>query len=256
LTNEKIAVVKLQGDEGGDEIIRRFNNQIKKNTGTDKTIVNTYTVSTKEPNYDKVVEGLIADEVTCVLITMDNLHTLDFFKKAKEKEFFGPTFLGTKQWDDESFLSELNSLGLFKIAFSENAQVTEVDSEESASFHDVYHAKYGEDADPSLACATAYDSYMIVIAAIESAYADVSTWNIDEVVKDMTDANQKATRQSYDKMMEEKFPDGVRIREAICNISDYQGASGSISYNGNNDCVKTINVIYMIAGTEAGKFVW
>ena len=103
---------------------------------------------------------------------------------------------------------------------------------------------------------TAYDSYMIAMKAIEDAYADVKLWDIDEVVKEMEAAAAKATRQAYDTMMEAQEPDGIRIRAAINNIENYEGASGRITYKGSNECVKPITIIRTLKGIEMGSYVW
>ncbi len=249
------AIIKQDGDDVAAEILRRFTQRIKKDTDTEDCIKCTYSIANTSHDFSEIIKSLKESKVECVFLPLDpNLAKL-FFIQATEMNYTSPMFLGIDRWNDDELQQYFSTATVFDIAYPA-ARAATTEGEEYEKFHHAFRQKYGENAEPTLACMTAYDSYMIAMKAIEDAYCDVMLWDIEEVVKDMETAAAKATRQAYDEMMETKEPDGIRIRAAINNIADYEGASGKITYKGSNECVKPITITRTLKGIELGSYVW
>ena len=51
------------------------------------------------------------------------------------------------------------------------------------------------------------------------------------------------------------MPNGKHIREALVAIKDFQGASGTINYDGSNEPTKTIIVNHIAGGVDMPAYV-
>ena len=126
----------------------------------------------------------------------------------------------------------------------------------STEFLQAYAAKYGENTVPAGRTAAAFDAYMLAVKAIEDAYTGLETGNLEEAMsKAKTEAEAKAIRDAWNKALEEGMPNGKHIREALVSIKDFQGASGTINYNGSNEPTKTIIVNHIAGGVDMPAYV-
>ena len=126
----------------------------------------------------------------------------------------------------------------------------------STEFLQAYAAKYGEDAVPAGRTAAAFDAYMLAIKAIEDAYTGLEIGNVEDAMsKAKTEAEAKAIRDAWYKALEDGVPNGKHIREALVLIENFQGASGTINYDGSNEPTKTIIVNHISGGVDMPAYV-
>lgn len=117
-------------------------------------------------------------------------------------------FLGTDDWEDDGILFQTAVEGADKIAistlFDEAAGTAETDK-----FMKAFREEYGDDVEPEKATVLAYDAYLLAIEAIREAGT--------------------ATR-------------GELIASQILMQHEFQGASGTISFNETGDPTKSVSI--------------
>jgi branched-chain amino acid transport system substrate-binding protein len=117
-------------------------------------------------------------------------------------------FLGTDDWEIEDLIHQAGTASTNNIAFS-SLFAEAAGTEETEIFMKAFHAKYGKDALLEQTTALAYDAYLIARSAIIEAGT--------------------STR-------------GELIQEKILAHHDFQGASGTISFNEIGDPIKSVAI--------------
>jgi hypothetical protein len=69
-----------------------------------------------------------------------------------------------------------------------------------------------------------------------------------------TDAKGRALVQTYETALQTGIPAGVHIRDAIKEISDFEGATGILSYDGNTEVNKTVTILHFFKGTKMDPY--
>ena len=79
--------------------------------------------------------------------------------------------------------------------------------------------------------------------------------NIDEL-KAITDPDPKtkADIQNYETAMETGVPTGAQIRDALKEINKFEGATGILSYNGNNEVTKNVTILHFFKGEQLAPY--
>jgi branched-chain amino acid transport system substrate-binding protein len=124
-------------------------------------------------------------------------------------------FLGTGDWETEDLINQAGTASANHIAFSSFFDAA-AGTEETKVFMKAFHAKYGKDAVLEQSTVLAYDAYLVARGAIIEAGT--------------------STR-------------GELILDKIMKQHDFQGASGTISFNEIGDPIKTV-AIKTIRGKE------
>ena len=164
-------------------------------------------------------------------------------------------FLGTKSWNDNDFLKFIKKNPKLNVAFcAEQTQAST--SKLSEIFLNAYKAEYGENSQPTGNMAVAFDAYVMTIRAIETAYNNLLDSDVEELAaKAGSDGEAMSIRNAYQKAIEDGIPKGTHIKTALNEISDFQGASGVINYNGNNEPTKSISINHIQAGEDMPAYV-
>ena len=119
----------------------------------------------------------------------------------------------------------------------------------SEEFLKAYQEKYGEDAVPAQQTAVAFDAYLMALQAIEDAYSQTMSYTQEEYAAlGATEAESRALSEEWQATSDTGVPAGKAIRDAIKRIKGFEGASGVITYDGGNEAVKSIEVVYYIDG--------
>ena len=250
-----VATVKVYESDTGTATIKRFNNRIKKLTGNSKSPAGNFVVMTDTSDYSDTIEQLRNSGAKAVFLAFTAERAQAFMQQCIDKNFTHVLFLGPRSWSNSESLIHFIRSNNLNVGFC-GEQPQALSAGLSTEFLQAYAAKYGEDAVPAGRTAAAFDAYMLAVKAIEDAYTGLETGDMEEAMsKAKTEAEAKAIRDAWNKALEEGMPNGKHIREALVAIKDFQGASGTINYNGSNEPTKTIIVNHIAGGVDMPAYV-
>ena len=251
-----VATVKVYESDTGTATIKRFNNRIKKITGNSKSAAGNFVVMNDTADYSETIEQLRNSGAKAVFLVFTAERAQTFMQQCIEKNFTHVLFLGPRSWSNsDSLINFIRNNDKLNVGFC-GEQPQALSAGLSTEFLQAYAAKYGEDAVPAGRTAAAFDAYMLAVKAIEDAYTGLETGNLEEAMsKAKTEAEAKAIRDAWNKALEEGMPNGKHIREALVGIKDFQGASGTINYDGSNEPTKTIIVNHISGGVDMPAYV-
>ena len=245
---KKVATLKIDGDDTATATIKRFTNRIKKLTNTSGSVGGNFSVTNEETDYSNIIEVIRSTGADTVFLAVAPKTARAFMEQAIKNNLTHVLFLGTRDWNDEKLLKFVKSNPTLKVAFPTEESQTKT-STMSEVFMGAYKEKFGEYAEPSEKTAVAFDAYCLAIKAITEAYKTVEATDPDEMKIDSTsEAEIRAIKEALEKAKESGVPQGMHIKNALNSINGYEGASGTISYNGNNEATKTISINYYIGG--------
>ena len=250
--HETVAAVKMYNDDFAMETIKRFTNRMKKLSGNNKCVVGNYNLTMDSNDYSAVIEAIRDSGATAVFLDVPVNTAELFMEQAIAKEVTDVLWLGTREWNDESFLSFVKKHPDLRIAYTSDFSKEAVTTAMSAEFLDAYKAKYGEDAVPAEATAVAFDAYLLALSAITRAQTVAEETTLDDLQEKYAgnDAALRGAIAELDQAQQTGIPTGRHIRMAMEAIKDFAGASGMISYNGKNEATKTITVNAIFNGVE------
>ena len=104
--------------------------------------------------------------------------------------------------------------------------------------------------------AAAFDSYMLALQAIENAYDKLLDYSEDKIMSNASsEAEGLALIEEYKKALETGIPTGSLIRDALRKINDFEGATGLLSYDGDNEVSKTVTIVQYFNGEKQDPYV-
>lgn len=247
--------VKFANDDTATATIKRFTNRIKKLTGSSKSAAGNFEISTDSQDYSETIEKIRSSGAKAVFLALPSGSAKSFMEQCVKNNLTHVLFLGTRSWNDKDLLNYISSEKKLNVAFcGEQSKANE--TEFSKIFMDAYRTEYGEDAEPKGSTAVAFDAYVMALKAIEDAYNNLLTSDVEELAAQArSDAEAKAIKDAYQKAMDEGIPTGTQIKYALNQIEDFQGASGVINYGGNNEPTKSISINHIQAGSEMPVYV-
>ena len=251
----KAATVKLTGDDTVTANINKFKRMMEKLSGDSECIVGSFELPTESSDYSEVIESLKTSGAEAVFLDVSTTVAQTFLQQAEEAGLTDILFVGPKSWNDENFLSFIESSGAFDIGYAADFSSVTTSTEMSEKFITAYKERYGEDAEPDQETAVAFDAYLMAISAIEDAYNDTMSYDEEEYAATAaTEAEGRALREDWQQTQKTGIPTGKAIRDAIKRIEGFEGASGIISYGGTNEAVKSIEVVYYSKGALNDSF--
>jgi hypothetical protein len=69
-----------------------------------------------------------------------------------------------------------------------------------------------------------------------------------------TDAKGRALVQTYETALETGIPAGTQVKDAIKEITDFEGAIGVLSYDGTTEVNKTVTILHFFNGTKMDPY--
>ena len=247
---KKVATVRVAGDDTVTATVQRFNSKVKSITEDSKSVVGNYTLNIEENDFTETLKKIKASGAEAVFLAVSPAKAKDFLKQAKEAKMDNLLYVGTKAWNDKDFLKYLSTEKAFDIGYTSDFVVDANMTKMSETFIKAYKAKYGQNAEPTEAMAVAFDGYIMARAAVEKAYNDILATDFEALAKDsnVTQEQIKKIRTDWLETQQYGFPSGSLIREALANLKNFEGASGTISYEGTNEPNKTIVVNHNLKG--------
>lgn len=245
----KVATVKVIGDDTATATVKRFSNRIKKLSGNSDCIVGEFELAVGSTDYSETIKGIRESGAQAVFLAVSPTVAEEFLKQADKANMTKILYAGTKSWNDKDFLDFVQKDKKFNIAYASDFSSKVQNTEVSKEFIKAYQEKYGKDTEPSDATAIAFDAYLMAIEAIQKAY-DFTMEATEETITSMysTEAAIKGVKEELEIAKKTGIPSGRFIRTALSGITGFEGASGVISFSGTNEATKNITVNFIKKG--------
>lgn len=186
-----------------------FINRIEAETENEDAITAYETYKPGQTDFTKQLKDIQASGVKSVLLPGDIADSANIVNQATDMGL-DVMFLGPTDWSEKEFRSQLStSVSKDHMAFVNFFSADDTINQESEKFLEAYHEKYGKDKEPKDGVALGYDAYLIAINAVNDAGDD---------------------------------PRGKDIRKVLAGAKEFQGASGSITFNNEGDPLRSAQI--------------
>lgn len=253
---KKVATVRVSGDDTVAATMQRFNNKVKSITGDSSSVVGNYQLDMEATDFTETLEKIKTSGAEAVFLAVSPAKAEAFLKQAKALGMDNLLYLGTKVLSDDKFLSFLKSNNAFEVAYTSDFAVEANVTEMSEIFVKAYKDKYGYNAEPTESMAVAFDGYLMARTAIEKAYNGIIATDFEKLEdnKNVSQEELKEYKAEWQNAQQKGITSGRLIKEALSSLKNFEGASGTISFNGSNEANKTIIVNYIVNGVAQTPF--
>ncbi len=254
LNRTTFATVKAMGDDSSRAFVRRFRKRVIELMGSEDVFKANLTVDTEAGDYKTYIEQLKSGNVETVLLAIPPAAAQVFMSQSQEMEYF-PQFIGSREWDTKEFEKFMMSNPDLSASYPSVQAADATDTYQT--FIEAYYRKYGENAEePSGAMAAAFDAYLIMIQGIQDAYDNLQNTDMEKLRETAgNDAKGRALVQTYENALATGIPAGIQIRDAIKAITDFEGATGRLSYDGTTEVNKDVTILHIFKGTKMDPYV-
>ncbi len=199
-------VLLPKGDDAAMAMATAFTDRMKAETGNENaiTVYEEYKPGAKD--FKKQLDIIKASGVKSVLLPGEMTDAANIIKQAKAMGLT-TVFLGDTDWSSNDFYKLVGTAATKdNVAFVNFFDAKETVNEESEKFLEAYRDKYGANTVPQDGVALGYDAYLIALNAIDKAEDDAT-------------AND--------------------VRKVLAGQTQFQGASGMITFSSTGDPIKT-----------------
>ena len=247
---KKVATVRVAGDDTVIATIQRFNNKVKALTENNESVVGNYQLDMEAKDFTETLTKIKESGAEAVFLAVSPVKAQEILKQAKELGMDNLMYVGTKVLNDEEFLKYVTDSKAFDFAYTSDFNAEANVTKMSETFVAAYKNKYGQNAEPTEAMAVAFDGYLIARTAIEKAYNDIMATNFEKLADERSVSQEEIEimRAEWLNAQQKGVPSGNLIKEALANLSGFEGASGKISFDGSNEANKTIVVNHIVKG--------
>lgn len=222
---ESVSVLKQEGDDFSDALIKAFTERMEATTG-DEFCVNLVEYPEGTEDFSDYLFKASTSASGIVYFPSSPEQAMPVIRQAAE-ESYEFTWLGGSSWaamdqlDPEYVRQEETYLnGVCYVAgFSMDKTAVTPTSE---AFKEAYHEAYGQDQEPTVNAALGFDAYLLALEGIRKAGSASNT--------------QLISRSLY-------------------NVFELEGASGSLSLNANGDPIKQASINMFRPGGETQVYV-
>ena len=219
---ERIAVMKAADDDYGAALSQEFTTKMEASVD-EETKIEIVTVEYEKgaTDYSAALKTIKASDSQVVYLPCSAEEGLAIVTQAKSMGI-AATFLGTDLWHEELLVTEAGSAaeGMIFTTFFDAESSLNPRTEE---FLTAYHKKYGTDKTPDKAVAFGFDAYLLALDAIER--------QMDAVLG---------------------TGDDTCLRGILQKTKQFEGATGSITFDANGDPIKSVVFI----AVENGEFIY
>ncbi len=226
--SRNIAVVSVKNDTSTSALLDGFDDMIKEIAGKRKNAVKlTREILPDEAEMKSVLREVRANGIDICFVSMGTEEMDTFFRLAEEMEMTDITYLGTRGWGDEAFISMMGNHRKIKVVFpyesvlTKNDETSDTYTEEAQRFQIEYANRYGVDDVPTDSAALAYDSYLLVINAFHNA----------------------------------KSTEGADIRSAMLDFNGLKCATGLFTFDETGNVVRSVTLSTIKGGKAVTEYV-
>lgn len=201
---QEAGILAPTGDDRAQAVSKAFADKLAQLGGT---VILTVEFPTGETDFTPYLQRIKERNIRVCFVPAGIKDSVQLIKQAKNTGL-NCIFLGTNDWEEEDFLHQLGAEGTNIIAFSSLFDEA-IGTSETEKFMKAYKEKYGPEAVPERATVLAYDAYLLARGAMMKAGT--------------------ATR-------------GELIMEQLIKNREFEGASGSITFNEIGDPTKPVAI--------------
>ena len=222
LAADRIAVMKAADDDYGAALSQEFTTKLEA-SASEETEIEIVTVEYPKDatDYSNALEKIKAADSQVVFLPCSAEEGLAIVTQAKSMGI-AATFLGTDLWHKESLFTDGGTAAegmIFTTFFDAESSLNQKTDE----FLNAYHKKYGADKTPESAVALGFDAYLLALDAIER--------------------HMNAAKGTGD---------DTCLRGILQETKQFEGATGSITFDANGDPIKSVVFI----AVENGEFIY
>jgi len=228
LGSRRIGEVSLKNDTSTSALLQGFNRRISKIAGKrSRAVVLSEEISTSEEDKKAVLTDMLVKGVDVCFVSLGTEDMDSFLTMAEEMGLSNVTFLGTRSWGDQSFISMMEKHKGVKVVFPYESVLTKNDdtsdtyTEEAQRFQIEYANRYGDEDTPTDNAALAYDSYLLLINAFHNA----------------------------------KSTEGEDIRNALMDFDGLKCATGMFTFDDNGNVVRSVTLSTIKDGKPVTEYI-
>jgi branched-chain amino acid transport system substrate-binding protein len=223
LGQKKAVIMKALDDDYGAALSQRFSDKLASLTGKEGAIACTVEYPRGTVDFQKQLETIKNSGTNVVYLLSTAKEAALVVKQARDKGM-DTIFLGTDLWDDDILIKE-GKQAAEGLVFTTYSDMESTLTEKTNEFLSAYHKKFGKEKKPESAVALGFDAYLLAIDTI-SKQAEAEKGN-----------------QNKDK---------PTLRDVLQKTKDFQGATGSITFDDNGDPIKPVVFITV----KNGEFIY
>jgi len=212
---KKAAIVQEVSNDYAVGLAKFFTDNFKKLTGDENSIVAVANYNTGDQDFTAQLTNIKAQNPDVIFAPGNFTESALVIKQARQLGIKTP-FIGGDTYETPEF-AEIGGDAVEGVVFSTFFATEKPITAESTIFMDAYKAEY-PGKEPAAVTALGYDAYLILIKAIEAT----------------------GTAES------------IKIRDALVNIKDFQGAAGVVTFDENRNAIKSA----VIKTVKDGKFTF
>ena len=218
------AVIRMEKDDTTTDLVSKFKGRMRRLTGDQQSVPVTIDLKEGVNDHTEYLQQIHDANIKAVFMPVSLTTAQNVLTQAHELGMTDVDFIGPKDWDKAELLQFASKYPELKISVASDL-ASHVDDDDASDakttssyeqFVEAYKAEY-KGAEPTEGAALAYDAYMIAINAIEAAGS--------------TDADA--------------------VKDALLKKTNFEGASGHITFDEVGEPKKPINVDIV----KDGKYV-
>lgn len=214
-SSRHIGIISLKNDSSTAALLDGFKDRIKTySKNVNNVIVSKTEIGASTEEMSQALDDAKKAGVDVCFVSLGNEAMDEFFTLAEDKGMTDVVFLGMRNWGRSEFVNLMKKHSDIKVVFpyvsvlSGSIQASNAQTEEAERFQIEYASKYGSEDIPSEYAALGYDSYLLVINAIDNATSI----------------------------------EGPDVRDAFRNIKDLKGVTGTFSFDDKGNVVRTVTL--------------
>ncbi|MCF0151664.1 MAG: penicillin-binding protein activator [Firmicutes bacterium] len=222
---KSVSVLKKEGDDYNDALIKAFTAKMKSYTGSDFS-VNLVEYPPDTEDFSEYIFQASTTDSGVIYFPCAPEEAIGVIRQAAEEDY-SFTWLGSSSWQtldtvDPSY-AENGETFLNGICYVADLSLeTSSQTEAAQLLREAYAQAHGEGAEPSYQTALGFDAYLLALQAMELAGTSSDT---------------------------------LAISKSLYNVYGLEGASGTLSLDSNGDPIKAIPVNMIRAGGHAQVYV-
>ena len=205
LGQSSAVLLRVDGDEIYNEIIRQFRDTFASLTGSEDSVI-TVSAAMDRKNYDEYLEAIGECGAKVVFAPISLTDAEKMFQSAEKLGMYDLEFIGPLSWHGEELQKLHEKYPKLSISVVTDYSEAASASSDQDDFVTAYREKYGKD--PTDEAARAYDAYMIAVEALERS-GGLS---------------------------------GEYLRDEIAATRDYDGVSGTVTFNERGEASKPVSI--------------